>query len=77
MTFSTKRIYIWRQGQVAKEEYGNTAQACGAGVGKAKALLELEVIRDTQERESCYFYINSRRQLMENRNPWVNRVGDL
>lgn len=75
MTFSTKRMYTWSQGQVAKEEYGNAAQACRDSVGKAKALLELEVIWDTQG--SSYFYINSRRQFMENRNPRVNRVGDL
>lgn len=32
--------------QAAKEEYGNIAEACGDGVRKAKAKLDLKLTRD-------------------------------
>lgn len=67
----------WKQGWVTKKEYGNTAQPCMDGIGKAKAQLEQQVVRDTQGKKSFQCYINSKRLNKENVIPRVNRVGDL
>lgn len=47
------------------------------GVEKAKAQLELKVVRDTQGKKSFWCYVNSKRLNKENVNPLVNKLGDF
>ena len=53
----------WKQVQVTWEEYRDTVRACRDLVRKAKAQLELNVVRDVKENKKSFFkYISDKRK---------------
>ncbi|GAB0210106.1 mitochondrial enolase superfamily member 1 [Grus japonensis] len=68
----------WKQGQVAWEEYRETVRAARDQVRKVKALIELNLARDTKgNKKSFYRYVSDKRRTMENVGPLRNETGDL
>ncbi|GAB0187255.1 mitochondrial enolase superfamily member 1 [Grus japonensis] len=68
----------WKQGQVAWEEYRQTAQAAREQVRKAKALTEISLARDVKDnKKSFYRYVSKKRRTRENVGPLRNETGDL
>lgn len=56
----------WKQGQVSREDYGVTAQFCRNGVRKAKAKLELNFTKVTQNKtKSIYRCVSQKRKVKE------------
>ncbi|GAB0194936.1 hypothetical protein GRJ2_001958900 [Grus japonensis] len=69
---------VWKQGQVAWEEYRETVQAARDQVRKAKALIELNLARDVKDnKKSFYRYVSEKRRTRENVGPLRNETGDL
>lgn len=48
------------QGLLSREEYRNTTRMCGDGLRKAKARLELNLVRETKNKKSFYRYISQK-----------------
>ncbi|KAM9593774.1 uncharacterized protein ACIBXB_004867 [Morphnus guianensis] len=68
----------WQQGQVAWEEYRETAQVARDKVRKAKALIELNLARDVKgNKKSFYRYTGDKRKIRENVGPLWMEMGDL
>ncbi|GAB0178869.1 mitochondrial enolase superfamily member 1 [Grus japonensis] len=68
----------WKQGQVAWEEYRETARAAREQVRKAKALIEINLARDVKDnKKSFYRYVSDKRRTRENVGPLRNEMGDL
>ncbi|GAB0177396.1 mitochondrial enolase superfamily member 1 [Grus japonensis] len=63
----------WKQGQVAWEEYREIVRAARDQVRKAKALIELNLARDTKGNR----YVSDKRKTRENVGPLRNETGDL
>ncbi|KFV15714.1 hypothetical protein N339_02762, partial [Pterocles gutturalis] len=56
----------WKQGQVSWEEYRDIAQLCRDGVRKAKAQLELNLVKDAKNnKKGFYRYVNQKRKVKE------------
>ncbi|GAB0177934.1 hypothetical protein GRJ2_000258700 [Grus japonensis] len=67
----------WKQGQVAWEEYRETARAAREQVRKAKALTEISLARDVKDnKKSFYRYVSDKRRTRENMGPLWNEMGD-
>ncbi|GAB0207101.1 mitochondrial enolase superfamily member 1 [Grus japonensis] len=69
---------VWKQGQVAWEEYRETVRAARDQVRKAKALTELNLARDIKDsKKSFYTYVSDKKKTRENVGPLQNETGDL
>ncbi|GAB0175820.1 mitochondrial enolase superfamily member 1 [Grus japonensis] len=69
---------VWKQGQVAWEEYRGPVQAARDQVRKAKALRELNLARNVKDnKKSFYKYISDKRKTRENMGPLQKEMGDL
>jgi len=68
----------WKQGQVSCEEYRDAAPLCRDGVRRAKEQLELNLARNTKNKEqSFYSYVNQKRKVKESIAPMMNKNGNL
>ncbi|KGL78095.1 hypothetical protein N309_02912, partial [Tinamus guttatus] len=74
-----KSTYImWKKGQATWEEYRNIVRECRDAMRKAKARLELELVRDVRgNRKGFYKYISSKRKTRENDSLLLNGEGVL
>ncbi|GAB0185675.1 mitochondrial enolase superfamily member 1 [Grus japonensis] len=69
---------MWKQEQVAWEEYRETVQAARDQVRKAKALIEISLARDVKDnKKSFYRYVSDKRRTREDVGPLRNETGDL
>ncbi|KFV12791.1 hypothetical protein N339_03014, partial [Pterocles gutturalis] len=67
----------WKQGQVAWEEYREIVQTARSQVRKAKALGELNLVRDIKDnKKSFYRYISDKRKTRENVGSLQKEMGD-
>ncbi|KAK4824510.1 hypothetical protein QYF61_015908 [Mycteria americana] len=67
-----------KQGQVTWEEYRGAAHLCRDGVRKAKAQLELSLVRDAKNnKKGFYRYVSQKRKVKESVPPLMNKNGDL
>ena len=56
----------WKQGCVAWEEYSAVAHVCRDRIRKAKAQMEMNLVRDVKDnKKGFYRYIGRRRQAKE------------
>ncbi|KFO15066.1 hypothetical protein N312_07407, partial [Balearica regulorum gibbericeps] len=67
----------WKQGQVAWEEYRGIVIVARDQVRKAKALLELNLVRDIKGNKNFHRYISDKRRTRENVGPLRNETGEL
>jgi len=68
----------WKQGQVAWEEYRETAQAARDQVRKAKALIELKLARHVKGNKKIFYrYVSDERKARENVGPLWKEMGDV
>jgi len=68
----------WKQGQVAWEEYRETARAIRDQVRKVKALVELNLARNAKGNKKIFYrYISDRRKTRENVDPLHKKMEDL
>jgi len=70
----------WKQGQVSWEEYRDAAWLCRDEVRRAKAWLELNLARVTENNKGFYRYVNWKRKIKESvhpRSPQMNKNSDL
>ncbi|KAK4830251.1 hypothetical protein QYF61_009318 [Mycteria americana] len=67
----------WKQGWVTWKEYRDTACLCRDGVRKAKAQLELNLARDTNNKKGFYRYVNQKKKVKESVPPLMNKNGAL
>ena len=65
------RYRQWKQERVTWEEYGDAVQTCRDGIRKAKAQMDLYLVRDVNR------YVGRKRQAKESVPPWLNGKGDL
>ncbi|GAB0187659.1 mitochondrial enolase superfamily member 1 [Grus japonensis] len=56
---------VWKQGQVAWQEYRETVQAAREQVRKAKALIEISLARDVKDKKKS-FYRSQKAKAWEN-----------
>ena len=58
-----KRHMQWKQGQIPREEYRDSARPCRDGIRKAKAQLGLELVVGAKKDERDFYrYINQKRR---------------
>ncbi|KFV00270.1 hypothetical protein N340_10900, partial [Tauraco erythrolophus] len=68
----------WKQGQVTWEEYRAIVRATRDQVRKAKALIELNLVRDIKgNKKSFYRYVSDKKRSRENVGPLRKEMGDL
>ncbi|KFR00189.1 hypothetical protein Y956_08025, partial [Nipponia nippon] len=68
----------WKKGLVSWEEYRDIARLCKDGIRKAKARLELNLVRDAKNnKKGFYRYINQKRKVTESIPPLMSRSGKL
>ncbi|KFW67405.1 hypothetical protein AS28_01846, partial [Pygoscelis adeliae] len=68
----------WKQGQVAWEEHREVVRAGRDQVRKAKALIELNLARDTKgNKKTFYRYVGDKRKMRDNVGPLHNEMRDL
>ncbi|KFQ80133.1 hypothetical protein N335_04342, partial [Phaethon lepturus] len=68
----------WKQGQVSREDYRDTAQLCRDGVRKAKAWLEVNLVRDAKNNKlGFYRYVSQKRKVKESVLPFMSKTGRL
>ncbi|KAM6103455.1 uncharacterized protein LJ206_014212 [Theristicus caerulescens] len=74
-----KRLHRqWKKGLVSWEEYRDTAQLYKDGMRKAKAQLELNLVRDAKNnKKGFYRYINQKRKVKESIPPLMSKTGKL
>jgi len=69
---------MWKEGQGTWEEYRNVVKACRVATRKAKAHLELNLVRDVKDNKKSFFrYISSKWKTRDNVGPLLNEVGAL
>jgi len=69
---------VWKQGQVAWEEYREIVRVAREQVRKAKALTELNLARNVKgNKKAFYRYVSDRRQTRENVGSLRKEAGDL
>jgi len=67
-----------KQGQVAWEEYREIVRVAREQVRKAKALTELNLVRNVKRNKKAFYrYVSDRRQTRENVGPLQKEAGDL
>jgi len=76
-----KKVYKRQmQRQVTEEEYRDTVQLCRDGVRKARADLEINLVRNVKDnKKGFYKYIKSKREMRGKYGPapeWVREMGD-
>ena len=54
-----------KQGHVTSEEYRDAVQTCRDGIRKAKAQMELNLVRDVKNKKGFYKYTGQKRQVKE------------
>lgn len=63
----------WKQGHVPWEEYRNAMRVCRVKIRKAKALTELNLMRDAKNtKKGFYRYIDHKRKTKESVSPLTN-----
>ncbi|KFQ96524.1 hypothetical protein Y956_02301, partial [Nipponia nippon] len=70
----------WKQwkGLVSWEKYRDTARLCMDGIRKAKAWLELNLVRDAKNnKKGFYRYVSQKRKVKESVPPLMSRSGKL
>ena len=68
----------WKQGCVFWEEYRAVVRVCRDRIRKAKAQMELNLVRDaTDNKKGFYRYIGRRRQAKESAPPLMKGNGEL
>ncbi|KFQ20168.1 hypothetical protein N332_09221, partial [Mesitornis unicolor] len=68
----------WKQGQVSWEEYMDVAWVCRDKVRKAKAWLELNMVRDAKKtKKGFYRYVNQKRKVKESFPSLMSSNGEL
>ena len=68
----------WKQGCVFREEYRAVVRVCRDRIRKAKAQMELNLVRDaTDNKKGFYRYIGRRRQAKESVLPPMKGNGEL
>jgi len=68
----------WKQGQAAWEEYREIVRVAREQVRKAKALTELNLVRDVKgNKEAFYRYVSDEKKTRENVGPLRKEAGDL
>ncbi|KFW94610.1 hypothetical protein N336_00311, partial [Phalacrocorax carbo] len=68
----------WKQGQVSWEEYSDAAQLCRDGVRRAKAQLQLNLVRDAKNnKKGFYRYMNQKGKVKESVPHLMNKNGGL
>jgi len=69
-----KGVYkSWKRGQVTQEEYRDNVQLCRDGVRKAKAHLEMNLVKDVRGNgKGFYQYISNKRKTRENMDSLLN-----
>ncbi|KFZ48070.1 hypothetical protein N321_02745, partial [Antrostomus carolinensis] len=68
----------WKQVCVAWEEYRDDLQMCRDGIKKAKAAVELKLVRHMKNIKKGFFrYIGQKRQARESVPPLINEKGEL
>ncbi|KFR00948.1 hypothetical protein Y956_13862, partial [Nipponia nippon] len=74
-----KRLHRqWKKGLVSWEEYRDAAWLCKDGISKAKAWLELNLVRDAKNnKKGFYRYINQKKKVKERVPPLMSSSGEL
>ena len=62
---------------MTREEYKNIARVCRNEIRKAKAQLELQLVRDVKGNKGLYKYISSKRRIRKSVGPLLNGGGNL
>ena len=69
---------LWKQGHATWEEYRDTVWTCRCGIRKAKAQVELNLMRDVKNnRKTFFWYIGQKRQAKASVPPLANVKGEL
>ena len=67
----------WKQGCVSWEEYRAVVHVCRDRIRKAKAQMELNLVRDVKDEKGFYRYTGRRRQAKESVSPLMKGDGEL
>jgi len=60
----------WKHGQLSWEEYSDAARLCRGGVRQAKAQLELNLARDTENNNKAFYrYVSLKSKVKESGPP--------
>ena len=68
---------LWKQGRVTWEEYRDAVRACRRRMRKAKAQVELNLVRDVKNNKTFYRYTGQKRQAKTGAPSLVNLKGEL
>ncbi|GAB0197889.1 mitochondrial enolase superfamily member 1 [Grus japonensis] len=74
-----KEVYrLWKKGLDTWEEYRDVVRECRDATRKAKAYLEIKLVRDVKDNKKGFFkYISSKKKTRENVSLLLNEVGAL
>ncbi|GAB0182556.1 mitochondrial enolase superfamily member 1 [Grus japonensis] len=73
-----KEVYrMWKKGLATWEEHRNVVRVCRDAMRKAKAHLELNLVRDVKDKKGFFKYISSKKKTRENVGLLLNEVGAL
>ena len=74
----TKKVAykFWKQRRITWEEYRDAVQTCRHGIRKAKAEIDLNLLRDVKNNMKAFYrYIGQKRQAKMSVSPLVNVKG--